>query len=277
MNLEQLTIGKMAKLNGVSEQTLRLYDKMGLLVPQGVNSTTGYRYYTIGQSAQLDLIQYYQHIGFSLKDIQSKLMSPDATVINNLLVKRSEELTEQINYLEQCKKAIYKTIDSYNNYNSLPKNGHVFMEYHPERQIIVYNTGDNMFDFDYNHYEYNLRKFKNYLHDIKFNAPLFGNVGTIIRAKDISTKNFHSSEIFLFLDDTTETFPNIETIPAGTYISICGSNFDNEKQYAQILFDEIQKENLSIEGDYFCEVLSEYPSIIKEQRQFYYKIQLKLV
>ena len=41
--MKTLTIGKMAKLNGISEQTLRLYDKMGLVVPCEINKSTGYR------------------------------------------------------------------------------------------------------------------------------------------------------------------------------------------------------------------------------------------
>ena len=42
--MEILTIGKMAKLNGISEQTLRLYDKIGLVVPCNINKNTSYRY-----------------------------------------------------------------------------------------------------------------------------------------------------------------------------------------------------------------------------------------
>ena len=38
--MKTLTIGKMAKLNGISEQTLRLYDKMGLVVPCEINKST---------------------------------------------------------------------------------------------------------------------------------------------------------------------------------------------------------------------------------------------
>lgn len=34
MDLQKLSIGQMAELNHVSEQTLRLYDKEGLLVPR---------------------------------------------------------------------------------------------------------------------------------------------------------------------------------------------------------------------------------------------------
>ena len=56
MDLQKLTVGQMAELNQVSEQTLRLYDREGLLKPRLTDERTGYRYYHILQSARLDLI-----------------------------------------------------------------------------------------------------------------------------------------------------------------------------------------------------------------------------
>ena len=61
--MERLTIGQMAKLNQVSEQTLRLYDKEGLLVPCHRGGDNNYRYYDIKQGAILDMIQYMKSLG----------------------------------------------------------------------------------------------------------------------------------------------------------------------------------------------------------------------
>lgn len=57
MDLQRLTIGQMAQLNHISEQTLRLYDREGILKAQEVDPETGYRYYHILQSARIDLIK----------------------------------------------------------------------------------------------------------------------------------------------------------------------------------------------------------------------------
>ncbi len=72
--MKRYTIGKMAKLNNVTEQTLRLYDKMGLFKPAYVDEHNGYRLYDIGQSARLDIIQYlknYQVVSKSVLPLQS--------------------------------------------------------------------------------------------------------------------------------------------------------------------------------------------------------------
>lgn len=44
-----LSIGTMAALCGTSVQTLRLYDKKGLLPAARIDPDSGYRYYTNGQ------------------------------------------------------------------------------------------------------------------------------------------------------------------------------------------------------------------------------------
>jgi DNA-binding transcriptional MerR regulator len=56
--MKKLSIGEMAKINHVSVQTLRYYDRIDLLKPIYVNEETNYRYYDIKQSAIVDMIQY---------------------------------------------------------------------------------------------------------------------------------------------------------------------------------------------------------------------------
>ncbi|CQR73059.1 Multidrug-efflux transporter 1 regulator [Sporomusa ovata DSM 2662] len=72
-----LTIGQLAKKHTISERTLRLYHDVGLLVPQRVDETTGYRYYSPNQSARLDTIIQMKAVGLSLKQIKTMLNSCD--------------------------------------------------------------------------------------------------------------------------------------------------------------------------------------------------------
>ncbi len=274
MDLEQISIGKMAELNHVSEQTLRLYDRIGLLKPEITNKKTGYRYYTIGQSATLDMIQYYKHMGFSLKQIQEELENIDS--MQHVLRKRYNEIEAEIKQLELCKKSIQRSLDNYSRYLTLPRVGEIFIEYTPPRKIIVYNTGYNILNHDYKHYEYNLRLLKNYLLDINFPMIYFCNAGTIIRKKHIETSRLYSDEIYLLTDESS-SYDTIEEVPSGSYLSMCCSGFSKEKEYAAVLLAEIKKRKYKIDGDYFCEVISEFPNDSEKQRQFFYKIQVKIL
>ena len=42
-----LSIGQMGRLNNLSVQTLRHYEKVGILKPSYINEDTGYRYYSM--------------------------------------------------------------------------------------------------------------------------------------------------------------------------------------------------------------------------------------
>lgn len=101
--MDRLSIGQMSKINNVSTQTLMLYDKIGLLSPEYINKNTGYRYYSIKQSAKLDMIQYMKSFGMSLKDIKDHLDKKDIEIIKKLLHKHKENIDEQIRELKRTK------------------------------------------------------------------------------------------------------------------------------------------------------------------------------
>ncbi|WP_411679049.1 MerR family transcriptional regulator [Clostridium thailandense] len=65
------TIGETAKLLGVTTQTLRHYEKIGILEPSYISSENGYRYYEFNQFHIVDRIKYLQYLGLSLSEIAS--------------------------------------------------------------------------------------------------------------------------------------------------------------------------------------------------------------
>ena len=69
------TIGEMSKLLGISVQTLRYYDKIGLVEPTYINAETGYRYYSYIQLSFIDRIRYLQNFGMSLSEINTAFQS----------------------------------------------------------------------------------------------------------------------------------------------------------------------------------------------------------
>lgn len=66
---ELYTIGETAELLGVSTETLRYYDKIGLLKPAKVDAESRYRYYSYAQFHYIDRIKYLQNFGMSLDEI----------------------------------------------------------------------------------------------------------------------------------------------------------------------------------------------------------------
>jgi DNA-binding transcriptional MerR regulator len=63
---ELLTIGAFAARARLSAKALRLYDRMGLLVPDHVDEATGYRYYRAGQTERARLVALLRQLDMPL-------------------------------------------------------------------------------------------------------------------------------------------------------------------------------------------------------------------
>lgn len=88
-----LSIGEAAKLAGVSVQTLRHYDKLGLLTPSRV-SAAGYRFYSALERERLELIRALREVGFGLEAIGEILASkidPEAAIAMRLAALEAEQ------------------------------------------------------------------------------------------------------------------------------------------------------------------------------------------
>ena len=71
-NVNTLTIGKLAGRGGVSVQTVRYYERSGLL-PKPSRAASGYRLYAHEAVLRLTFIKQAQQLGFSLSEIQDLL------------------------------------------------------------------------------------------------------------------------------------------------------------------------------------------------------------
>ena len=68
MGQKLLKMGDLTKACGVSDQAVRLYERMGLLKPVG-KTAKGYRMYDAGSVETLRFIKQAQRSGFSLEEI----------------------------------------------------------------------------------------------------------------------------------------------------------------------------------------------------------------
>ena len=273
MDLQKLSIGQMAELNHISEQTLRLYDKEGLLVPRCVDPVTGYRYYHIIQSAKLDLIQNMKVYGMTLRQIRSFLDSNDPAALRALLTEQADSIEERIRQLRRSQSAITRTLDNYRRYEAMPRNGEIFLEYIPERRIFRYSCDVNYFDQDESGYEYMLRQMKTNL--VANNMPLsyFTNIGTIIRREHLVPDALFSNEVFLFVDED-DSSQAMETLPAASYLCLCSDEFSMEAENVRRLLDYVQTRGCEIAGDYICEVVVDFPMLDFNRRRMFYKAQI---
>lgn len=89
------SIGEMSKICNVSKKTLRFYDKIGLISPDYVSETTGYRYYKEETLLFVPVIKYFKQMGFKLEEMKSFLESNLYDVHIDGFRKQIEELRQQ--------------------------------------------------------------------------------------------------------------------------------------------------------------------------------------
>jgi MerR family copper efflux transcriptional regulator len=70
--MESIGIGKLAKLAGVGIDTVRYYERAGLVAPDR-RLASGYRRYTTHELTRLRFIRRAQALGFSLKEVRELL------------------------------------------------------------------------------------------------------------------------------------------------------------------------------------------------------------
>jgi MerR family copper efflux transcriptional regulator len=93
IDMTLIGIGALAKRAGVSIDTVRYYEKSGLLAPQA-RLASGYRRYTDLQLSRLRFIRRAQNLGFALKDVRELLGLSKLRDVARLKSAAAKKLTE---------------------------------------------------------------------------------------------------------------------------------------------------------------------------------------
>jgi DNA-binding transcriptional MerR regulator len=91
--IELLTIGKVAKLSGVGVETIRFYERDGVL-PKPKRKASGYRLFEPDIVRQIQFIQRIQQVGFSLKQAGELVSSKGISAAILRIDRRIQELKD---------------------------------------------------------------------------------------------------------------------------------------------------------------------------------------
>ena len=100
-----IKIGDLAKICNVSTQTLRYYDFEGVLKADAVDSSSGYRYYSIDAVEKYKQILFYKNLGFSLDEIK-QIQSATGEQLREILRVKKESVSQSIDNLKNQMKTI---------------------------------------------------------------------------------------------------------------------------------------------------------------------------
>jgi DNA-binding transcriptional MerR regulator len=105
--MKRRTIGQLATELGIGVETIRFYERRGL-IPQPVRVGGGYRHYGDDVAAMIRYIRLAQQLGLSLKDVERLKAYLDrgstfCSVLRETARNRLDAVTQQILQLEQLK------------------------------------------------------------------------------------------------------------------------------------------------------------------------------
>ena len=100
------TVGEAAKAAHTTSETLRHYDRIGLVKPSRKDEWTNYRYYTEADIVRLNTVRALQSMDLPLKDIKAVLEYEDLEKIVAFLSQAEQKADEKIAALQRSKAKI---------------------------------------------------------------------------------------------------------------------------------------------------------------------------
>ncbi len=132
------SISQTAKLANMTTETLRHYDRIGLVKPHEIDKMTRYRYYTTDEIVKLNTINALRSMKLPLNEIKSILELNDISKIINFLKQAETNLEDNIAELLNAKARIQRAKQFYESKasNSIKKENFILQDL-PERVILL--------------------------------------------------------------------------------------------------------------------------------------------
>ena len=104
-----LTIGKLASAAGVGVETIRFYEREGLLKPSA-RSASNYRLYSEEDLERLRFIRAAQATGFTLGDVKALLRPAACGKVQSLIEHRLDEVARRMAELRHVKRVLERSL-----------------------------------------------------------------------------------------------------------------------------------------------------------------------
>lgn len=248
-NRNLYSTGQFAKLVGINKRTLHYYDEIGLFSPE-IKEDNGYRYYSVFQIVQLELIVALRRIGLSIEEIIRYQKSPSNNSMSDLICPKKEIIDRSICELLNIKSFLERKSDKLSLCMSA-EHGKIERVVLNEQRILLSapikgNYGAEFFAVAG---EFSLR--------LRSLFGLYDNFGSRISAENIINGEYNDYDCF-FSYCTTDTVDCDDIIPAGKYIrTYCIGSWDRLEEVYQNVLTYAVDNRLTLIGHAYEEGLNE--------------------
>ncbi|GIN21922.1 MAG TPA: MerR family DNA-binding transcriptional regulator [Bacillus bacterium] len=279
----KLSIGEMAKLRKVTVDTLRHYDKIGLLKPYHTDPNTGYRYYSIYQYEVLGTIKELRKIGFSLDEIKQFLTNRNVKKSVQLLQKSMDNIQEKIKELQKVHDILKRRISNIQYFNNSYRDSDIIIRQFEEREYIQLDRPVNWDD-----------KESLYLGFLELENMIGGIIPVLASNKygDFIKKEYfdeirqtsdfsqnlsaYQSKIFILVEDEKSEQPT-QKLEKGLYVCSYYGGIVREKMMDKLkkLLDYCDTQNYVIVGD-AVRIMQVDVSLTDQYDEAFYEIQIPI-
>lgn len=242
------SIGEVSKLHNVSIQTLRHYDKIGLLKPAFVNETSKYRYYSLKDFIMLDFIKQCKAMGLTLDEIK-ELVSHHTSLeaILETLSKQKEIIAMKIRELESIQSHIGILEDKI---QTVLEDGinHVVIKSCEEHRFLKYNNTRRFTE------EFEIKLIKTLREIEKKYGTSHKELAFSIPYKKFEEKKELIYDHMMINCGTIYEIDGQEEVvlPKGNYLTIhFDDDFKDISAYYEKLLDYIKKYNLKVDENFY--------------------------
>jgi DNA-binding transcriptional MerR regulator len=208
------SIGQTAKLFNISVQTLRFYEKMGLIEPARVNEETGYRYYVQEQFHRIDRIHYLKSLGLQLKEIKNIMDAGQVDKLQHFLRKNLASRLRDLNNLNEQISDLEWYMEYFNYMDNVNSNSPFRIAFLKERYILKAPCSP---DEPFADIELHLTKLRS-LDGFKV-LQYRRHYGFMIDFNLMIRQRFSPTAAYIFLKRRPEMdSPYIDTLPEGKYL-----------------------------------------------------------
>ena len=138
---QYFSVGEAAKAVHTTSETLRHYDRIGLVKPSKKDEWTNYRYYTEQDIVRLNTVRALQLMDLPLQEIKKVLEYDDLEKIVDFLVQAERKADEKMAALQYSKSKIQLAKADYEKkLQGQQKFNGAFLKEYPERVILLSDT-----------------------------------------------------------------------------------------------------------------------------------------
>lgn len=254
------SISKTAKITNLTAETLRHYDRIGLVKPCKIDEWTGYRYYSGAEIVRLNTIRALKFMDLSLSQIKNILEFDDFNKIVDYLKEAEQNANRKIEELNSIKVKIERARRFYESKltNESNSNEKPFVIKQKSRVIMLADklsspTVENLWNYHRHFYEQVGEKNKD-----KFE---FEDVAGIYESND-KANMFAICTKYVDIDGLIE-------LPKGNYL--CLNSSEDELQTAEKKLIDLARTEYKIEPKFIVKII-----VLTGILQWNYQIQIYL-